>query len=140
MPQYVTCTNVSSKPPGHDRQINMMTETQALAIDILNLAPDNSMCFINAPSINGDSDILKLLQPSSRDHYDWELKLTTDNKRKLIALIISDEVETSFHRIDIEGGNNFLFIAYDGFSGVKVKDRLTVPDWFAEKYSDTLMF
>jgi hypothetical protein len=117
-----------------------MTETQSLAIDILNLVPDDSTCFINAPSLNEDSDISKLLQPTSRDHYDWELKLTTDNKRKLTELIISDEVETSFHRIDIENEDNFLFIAYDGFSGVKVKSRDIVPDWFAEKYSDTLMF
>lgn len=118
----------------------MLSETQTLAADIINLVPDNSTCFINAPSINDNSDILKLLQPSSRDHYDWELKLTTNNKRKLIDLIISDEVETSFHRIDIESDNTILFIAYDGFSGVKVNDRLTVPDWFVKKYSDTLMF
>jgi hypothetical protein len=117
-----------------------MTETQSLSIDIINLVPDDSMCFINAPSIGDGSDILKLLQVSSRDYFDWELELTTDNKRRLIDLIIRDEVETSFHRIDFEGDRDFLFVAYDGFLGVKVKDRLTVPDWFAEKYSDTLMF
>lgn len=117
-----------------------MTETQSLAIDILNLVPDDSTCFVNAPSLDDHSDILKLLQPTSRNYYDWELKLTTDNKRKLTELIISDEVETSFQRIDFEHENNFLFIAYDGFSGVKVKRRDIVPDWFADKYSDTLMF
>jgi hypothetical protein len=48
----------------------IMTETQSLAIDILNLVPDDSTCFINAPSLTEDSDISKLLQPTSRDHYD----------------------------------------------------------------------
>jgi hypothetical protein len=127
------------RPDYHKLKLDM-TDTQSLAIDILNLVPDNSKCFINAPSLNDDSDILKLLQPSSRDFFDWELKLTINNKQKLIDLIVSDEVETSFHKIEIESDNDLLFIAYDGFSGVKVKDRLMVPNWFAEKYSDTLMF
>jgi hypothetical protein len=120
--------------------MNAMTETQSLSIDIINLIPDDSMCFINAPSIGDNSDILKLLQTSSREHFDWELKLTSDNKQKLIALIIRDEVETSFHRIDIETDNDILFIAYDGFSGVSVKNKTIVPEWFVNKYSDTLMF
>jgi hypothetical protein len=118
----------------------MLTETQSLAADIINLVPVNSTCFINAPSINDDSDILKLLQPSSTNHYDWQLTLTTDNKRKLIDVIISEGVEVDFHRLDIKTDNDFLFTAYDGFSGVKVTDKITVPDWFIKKYSDSLMF
>ena len=122
----------------NDKKI--MTETQSLAIDILNLVPDNTTCFINAPSIGNNLDILKLLQSSITDDYDWQLTLTTDNKRKLIDVIISEEIETSFHRLEIKKGDDLLFIAYDGFSEVTVKNRNIVPDWFAKKYSDTLMF
>lgn len=116
-----------------------MTETQSLAIDIIKLVPDNSTCFINAPSIDKDSAALKLFQRSTRN-YDWQLTLTSDNKQKLIDIIISENIEREFHRLDIKHNDTVLFIAYDGICGVEVKKDINVPDWFAKKYADTLMF
>ena len=116
-----------------------MTETQSLAIDIIKLVPDNSTCFINAPSIDENSAVLKLLQVST-NNYDWELTLTPDNKVKLIDIIISENIEQHFHKLAIKHNDAVLFIAYDGMCGVEVTKQINVPDWFAKKYADTLMF
>ena len=38
-----------------------MSDEQSLIIDILKIVPDNSICYLNTPSIDSDSAILKLL-------------------------------------------------------------------------------
>jgi hypothetical protein len=131
-PATVTC-----KPSRHLGRQNIMTETQSLAIDIINISPDNSICLINAPSINENSTIFKLF--NSSDHNNQQLLLTPENKRKFVEVILSEGVEVFFHKLDIKMNNDFLFTAYDGLSGVEVSKKITVPDWFLKKYAGTLM-
>ncbi|QLH47733.1 MAG: hypothetical protein HWD58_20290 [Bacteroidota bacterium] len=107
-----------------------MTDTQSLAIEILKLVPDNSMCFINAPSIHETSEVLKLFQPSK--HYDWQLKLNEGNRNKLIENILKENIESEFHMLTIENNEHPLFIAYDGMCGVLVKKVQMSQNGFVE--------
>ena len=115
-----------------------MTETQSLAIDILKLVPNDSTCFINAPSIYKDSGIIKLLQPSTQ--YDWQLNLSKENKNGLIEVILKENIECEFHMLTIEHDGIPLFTAYDGMCGVLVNKLTNIPEWFSRKYEGTLMF
>lgn len=109
-----------------------MTEEQSILIDILKIVPDNSICYINAPSIDDDSIVLKLLVPA--DNYDWCLTLTADNKQKLTGAINSESIQDYFHRLDIKNGSAHLCEAYDGISTVILPDLKNIPKWFTDKY------
>ena len=109
-----------------------MTEEQSIIIDILKLVPDNSICYINAPSINEDSAILKIL--SSAEQYNWNLMLTLENKRILTAIISSESIQDYFHRLYIKFDNSTLCESYDGMCTVILSDTLKIPEWFSDKY------
>jgi hypothetical protein len=110
-----------------------MTEQPSLIIDILNIVPNNSICYINAPSINDDSAVLKILLPSD-DNYDWHLTLTADNKHFFINIIIAESIQHEFHRLDIKYDNSLLCESYDGMCTVILSENLNIPKWFADKY------
>ncbi len=110
-----------------------MTEEQSIIIDILKIVPDNSICYINAPSIDKHSEVLKIL--ISVDEYDWNLVLSAENKKKLTDIINSESIQDSFHRLDIKLDNSLLCESYDGMCTVILSDVLNIPEWFADKYS-----
>ena len=109
-----------------------MTEEQSILADILKIVPDNSICYINAPSIADDSAVLKLLTPA--DNYDWCLTLTADNKQKLADIISSESIQDYFHLLDIKYGDLHLCESYDGMCTVILPDIQNIPRWFEDKY------
>ena len=109
-----------------------MTDEQSIIIDILKIVPDNSICFINAPSIYKDSKILQLLIPST--DYDWSLALTPENKIILSDIIISESIQNEFHKLDIIINNFRLCESYDGMCTVILSNKLDIPEWFTNKY------
>ena len=99
-----------------------MKEEQIMLIDIIKNVPDNSFCFINAPVINDTSAILKLLSPAN--NYNWVIRLTGDNKQKLIDVIISESIQDCFHRLDIIHNNSVLCESYDAMRSVILSTTL----------------
>jgi hypothetical protein len=110
-----------------------MTEEQSIIIDILEIVPDNSICYINAPSIDEGSGILKILVPSNS--FDWSLTLSADNKIKFENIIKTEGIQHSFHRLDIEFNKLQLCESYDGMCTVILTDNLNIPEWFTNKYA-----
>jgi len=109
-----------------------MSDEQSIIIDILKIVPDNSICYINAPNIDSDSSILKLL--TSATEYDWSIILTLDKKKLLTSIITTESIQDCFHRLDIKFTNSLLCESYDGMCTVILSDNLNIPKWFTDKY------
>jgi hypothetical protein len=110
-----------------------MTEQQSILIDILNIVPNKSICYINAPGIDDNSVVLNLLFPSD-DNYDWYITLTADIKLLFIDIINAESIQHEFHKLDIKYDNSLLCESYDGMCTVILSESLHIPKWFADKY------
>ena len=99
----------------------------------MKIVPDNSICYINAPDIDSDSAILKLLTPTTQ--YDWSINLSLDNKKILTSIITTDSIQDYFHRLNIKSANSLWCESYDGMCTVILSDSLDIPEWFTEKYA-----
>jgi hypothetical protein len=113
-----------------------MTETQSLTIDILKIVPDNSICYINAPSIDNSSAILNLLQPTELI-YNKQIKLTKENKTAFINIVTSESIEEHFHNLQIKHNSDLLCEAFDGMDMVTLSKNINVTNEFIDKYIKT---
>ena len=109
-----------------------MTEEQSILLDILKIVPDNSVCYINAPSIDVNSAVLKILQTSDNHH--WCVVLTEDSKRLLSEVIKSESIQDHFHQLNIKYADSPLCESYDGMCTVILQGNLDIPVWFKDKY------
>ncbi len=115
-----------------------MTVTQSYTIDIIKLVPDDSICYIQAPS-NDNSQFLNLMKPSQFEYY-LQIVLTPANKELLTKVIANDNVEEYFQSIEIRHNNQLLFEGYDGMEYGTVSKNLKLPVEFIEKYIGEEMY
>lgn len=114
-----------------------MTIEQSFTIDLLDIVPDNSTCYIQCPSIDDDSKIKELFVPCE---FAWGSKiiLTSENKKKLKDIIRDEEyLVDHFHNMTIKQNNATLMEAYDGNVIGTFSKSLKVPQAFLDKYSPT---
>ena len=110
-----------------------MTETQSYIIDVINLVPDNSICFIQAPSLEDHSALNNLLM-SSEFSYFRQVVLSHTNK-EIISLIIKDEeVEGYFQSIEIRHDGKLYFEGYDGMEYGTISKDINLPESFIKDY------
>jgi hypothetical protein len=114
-----------------------MSENQAFCIDIINLVPIGSTCFIQAPNLE-NSKILNLMTPSKYAYY-REIKLTELNKKILIEEILSNNIQEEFQSIEIKVNNKLLFEGYDGMEFGVITNTIVLPNWFVDKHIKTDM-
>jgi len=114
-----------------------MRETQSFLIDIIKIVPVNTVCYIQAPSLD-ESEILRMLQPSEYNYY-RQITLTPENKTELINIISSENIEEYFHNLEIKEDNLLVVQAHDGMEIGIISKSFKVPDWFVDKYVKTEM-
>ena len=115
-----------------------MTETQSYTIDIIKLVPDNAILFIQAPS-NETPDFLQLLEQSPYQYYK-QVILSPQNKKALIDLISTQEVQMDFQSIEIRLNNMLLFEGYDGMEYGTISKTVDLTEDFRKNYLKTEMF
>jgi hypothetical protein len=115
-----------------------MTETQSYAIEVIKLVPNNSLCFIQAPSIELTSALHHLLTPSPYDYYK-QIVLTPINKTNLVDIIKKEEVEGYFQSIEIWYGKKLFFQGWDGMEYGHISRDINLPDAFVTNYISTEM-
>ena len=109
-----------------------MNDTQSYIIDVITLVPNNSICYIQAPSIE-NSGFLSLMQPSSLPHYS-QIVLTLNNKKLLTELIANENVEEYFQSIEIRYNNKLLFEGYDSMKYGTISKELELSTQFKKMY------
>src|ERR1700710_2795647 len=89
-----------------------MKEEAVFFIDTIGLMPENSVLFIQAPSL--ESEIILSLLNNTQFVYYKSIILNSENKKVLIEEVISDNVQREFQSIEIRDKEVLLFEAYDG--------------------------
>lgn len=115
-----------------------MTETQSYIIDVINLVPDNSICFIQAPSIEKHSSLNNLLMPSQFGYYQ-QVILSPSNKETLVDIIIDEQVEEYFQSIEIKHDGHLYFEGYDGMESGTISKDINLSEDFIRDYVDVGM-
>lgn len=112
-----------------------MRETLEFTIDTIEIVPDNSVCYIQAPDVN-NVELLELLEESK---YNWakQIVLTLENKLKLKSLLLKVELEDRFHNVTIERESKKIFEGYDGMEIGEISKNLVTPNWYDKKYIET---
>ena len=109
-----------------------MIKTQIYITDVLNLVPDEALCFIQAPDIEVP-DFLHLMAPSSYEYYK-QLNLSNANKKLLIELVKKENIQEDFQSIEIKFNDLLLFKGYDGMEYGTISKNLILSDKFVEDY------
>ena len=111
-----------------------MTETQTYFIDIINLVPDNSVCFIQAPSLE-NSQLLNLVSASPVEYYK-QIILTESNKESLNKIVEVENCEEYFQSVEIKFRGKLLFEGYDGMGYGTISKDLKLPDSFVTAHKN----
>lgn len=109
-----------------------MTQTQAYIIEVINLVPDDSICFIQAPSTE-NSEFINLVTQSPFAYYN-QIILTPSNKKSLIKIIINQNIEEWFHSIEMRFNYVLLFEGYDGMEYGTISKNLQLTDLFINNF------
>jgi len=90
-----------------------MTITQKFSCNVLEFAPELSICKIDSSS----NELHNLLYSSKLEDngYNISIILTQNNKKLLIDGIVKKNFETEFHYFEIKDQEQIIFKAYDGF-------------------------
>ncbi len=112
-----------------------MTETQSFLIEIIFLVPENSTCFIQAPSCD-NNNFLSLMTDSNFAYYK-QVNLTSSNKKKLIELVENENIGNDFQNIEIRLEGKPLFKGYDGMEFGMVSQTLKLTKEFTDNFIAT---
>ncbi|MES2330368.1 MAG: hypothetical protein V4539_12245 [Bacteroidota bacterium] len=119
-------------------QYQKMTDTQTYFIDIINLVPNNSICFIQAPSLE-NSSLLNVLTPSPFAYYK-QIILTVLNKEILNKIIEVENCEKYFQSVEIKINNKLIFEGYDGMVYGTISKDLQLPNSFIKAHKENEMY
>jgi hypothetical protein len=110
----------------------MEQNENSFIIDVLNILPEKTECFIQAPSLE-NSAIKEMLQKSDFDYFD--LLILDENSK---GIFIRQEFEASFsmylQKIEIRENGILLFEGFDGCEYGIISKKVIIPEWFKEKY------
>jgi hypothetical protein len=109
-----------------------MTETQTFFIETIELVPDGSVCFIQAPSID-DWEFQQTMQTSQVPYFQ-QVVLTLESKERLSELVKLKQLEEQFHSLEIRQEGNLLFEAFDGMEIGTFSKKFKLPNEFESKY------
>lgn len=109
-----------------------MTNTQSYLIEIVNLVPDDSIFYVQAPSCD-HINYIKLVTNSKFPYYN-QVTLTLSNKKSLIDLIVNDNIVDYFQSIEIRLNEVLLFEGYDGMEYGTISQNLRLTETFIHNF------
>lgn len=115
-----------------------MTDTQSYIINVINIVPDNSVCFIQTPGVEHSSALNNLLTPSKFPYY-HQVILSLLNKEALIKIVKDEKVQEYFQSMEITTNNKLNFEGYDGMEYGTISKDIKLTDNFIRDYVDEHM-
>ncbi len=109
-----------------------MNERQEYLIEVINLVPDESILFIQAPSIK-NSSLIDLMTSSLFEYY-TQIVLTQINKKEIIKIVINENIQEYFQSIEIQYHDKLLFVGYDGMEFGLCSEELNLSNSFIDEY------
>jgi len=111
-----------------------MNNIDIFFIDILNILPDETDCYIQSPDLD-DDELLQIMEDSDHDYYK-KIHLDHENKIFLIEKLKNNNVNEFFQSIEIKKDSILLFEGYDGIDSGIISKSIYIPDWFKKKYKE----
>lgn len=101
-------------------------------IDILRILPEKVECFIQSPSLD-NVIIQKMFQSTDFDYYKL-IYLDETNKDKFLGEELATYFSMYIQSIEIKENGVLLFKGYDGVEFGTISKKISIPEWFKEKY------
>jgi hypothetical protein len=110
----------------------MTKARNSFLIDVLSIFPENTVCFIQAPSIE-NAIIERILESSEYDYYK-QVHLTNENKLIFIEQELKNALGIYIQNIQIKQNEKLLFEGFDKVEYGILSSGLNIPKWFKDKY------
>jgi hypothetical protein len=109
-----------------------MEKNQIYFIDVINLLPIGSDCFIQAPDLE-DEAMLGLLHPTQFDYYK-SINLTGSGREQFLKQIETPFILNYFQNIEIKFNDKLLFEGHDGMEHGTISKSVVLPQHFIDEY------
>ncbi|SDI26805.1 hypothetical protein SAMN04488062_1334 [Flavobacterium omnivorum] len=109
-----------------------MTIEQSFFIEILNIMPLNSVCYLQAPNLES-STLLKKIEDTDYPYYK-SIKINRVNKELIIDSILNEDIQDDIQSIQIRFDGVLLFEGFDGVECGTISKNIDLPSDFVEKY------
>lgn len=109
-----------------------MTIEQSFFIEILNIMPLNSVCYLQAPNLDS-SALLKKLEETEYPYYK-SIEISNVNKELIIDCILNEDIQDDIQSIQIRFGETLLFEGFDGVEFGTISKNIALTNDFIEKY------
>jgi len=113
-----------------------MNLEKSFIIDVINLMPEDSSAFIQAPSLEAES-IVKRMEKTEFEYY-TSLKLSRENKDLLIQEIINNDIEDYIQSIEIKNNGQLLFEGFDGVEFGTISSHMNLPEEFSKYLTEEI--
>jgi hypothetical protein len=112
-----------------------MTHEQKFIIAVVNLLPDSSILYVQAPSLESPF-FLDLFQESSLLYY-RQLELTDINKKTFGDFLRSELIVSFFQSCEVRYYGKLLFRGYDGMEIGEISRSIDLPADFKRIFVDS---
>jgi hypothetical protein len=109
-----------------------MEKEKLFFIDSLNLMPNDSICFIQAPNLES-IEIKSVLKATEYPHY-VSLQLNSSNLYLLCEKIINEDIQEDIQAIEIRHNGKLLFKGFDSVEYGTISKDVILPNEYIENY------
>ena len=109
-----------------------MTIEQQYFIDVIQLMPEHSIIFIQAPSLELEP-LLRIMSETKFPYYK-SIALTGKSRELLIAAIGETSILEDFQSFEIWNSGTCLFKGFDGAEIGEISRDIYLPESFTQKY------
>lgn len=109
-----------------------MTTEQSFFIEVLNIMPLDSVCYLQVPNLDS-STLLKKMEDTEYSYYK-SIKINSVNKELIINSILNEDIQDDIQSVQIKFDNVLLFEGFDGVECGTISKKIDLPSDFVRKY------
>ena len=109
-----------------------MKKNQSYFIDVINLLPVGSDCYIQSPDL--DDEIMLSMMHQTQFNYYKCIKLAGSDREKFMKQIETPFILNYFQNIEIKFNDMLLFEGHDGMEYGTISKSVILPQHFIDEY------